>query len=132
MQQIPLQAIPNQKFNLLIDGNQWVIELKTTNGCTSASITLNGVVVVENARAAAAAKIIPAKYQENGNFVFVTQNSELPDYTQFGVTQRLIYFSAAELTLLREKPEPPITTNYFNPIAALPLRFSPQGYILAP
>jgi hypothetical protein len=61
----------------------------------------------------------------------VTQNFQLPFYTSFNVTQSLIYISAAELAALRAPTSPPVTAASFNPIAALPLRFAPAGYVEA-
>jgi hypothetical protein len=134
---IPLQSIPNQSFNINLDGNLWDIVIRTTDGLdpvTVMSLTINGALVIENLIAAAAAPIIPAQYQENGNFMFLTANNQMPIYSQFNVTQSLFYFSAAELAALRvpavaASPEvPTVTAASFNPIAQLPLRFAPQGY----
>jgi len=129
---VPLQAIPNQQLLTVLDDNQWDISVRITNGTISVSLALNGVFIIENQRAVAGSLIIPAKYLENGNFAIVTQNQEIPDYTQFGVTQSLIYLSPTELAAYRTPPSLPITAAFFNPIAALPLRFAPQGYTLAP
>lgn len=127
--QIPLQQIPNQSFSILLDGNQWNMILKTVQDTTVVSMTLNGTDILDSARAAAGGFIIPSLYQEAGNFFFVTQNFELPYYTQFTVTQAFVYISAVELAALRVgEPKSKITSADFNPIAALPLRFSPQGY----
>lgn len=97
----------------------------------SVSMTLNGSPAIDNIHAAAGMKLIPAKYQEAGNFIITSQNFELPDYTQFGITQYLFYYSAAELAVIRIPAPAKITALFFNPIAGLPLRFSPQGYVLA-
>jgi hypothetical protein len=131
MQQLPLQQLPNQSFSILLDGNQWDLLLKTVQDTTVASLTLNGTDVLDCARCAAGAFIIPSDYEEAGNFFFVTQNQQLPYYTQFNVTQSLIYISAVELAALRTPKSPPVTAADFNPIAALPLRFAPQGYTQA-
>lgn len=131
METLPIQAVPNQQFSVVLDDNRWDITIKTTNGTISVSLTLNNEVVIENLRAVAGVRIIPAEYQEAGNFAIITQNLAIPEYTQFGVTQALLYFSAAELAVMREPIVPPITAADFDPIAALPLRFAPQGYELA-
>lgn len=131
MMNLPLTQVPNQSFSHILDGNSWNFLLKTVQDMTVVSLTLNNVDILDSARAAAGAFIIPSKYQEAGNFFFVTQNFELPYYTQFSVTQSLIYISASELAALRVPAPPPITAADFNPIAALPLRFSPQGYVEA-
>lgn len=132
MQNIPLKAVPNQSFTVTLDNNQWDFTIKSTNGTVSVSLTRNNVVILSNARAVGNTKIIPAEYQEAGNFMIVVQGFHLPDYTQFGVTQTLIYISAAELAILRLPPSVPITAAFFNPDAALPLRFAPQGYNAQP
>lgn len=128
MQLLPLQAIPNQAFSIVLDNNQWLFVIKTTNGVMSVSLGLNNDVVLDNARAVANGLIIPSRYQESGNFIFVTQNFQLPYYTEFGTTQALIYVTAAELETFRAPVGLPITASDFSPLGALPLRFAPQGY----
>src|SRR5262249_14348888 len=129
--QLPIQQLPNQSLSVLLDGNQWNFLLKTVGDSTIASLTLNGTDVLDSARCVAGSFIIPSQYEESGNFFFLTQNEYLPYYTQFNVTQSLIYISATELAALRVPKAPRITAADFNPIAALPLRFAPQGYMAA-
>jgi hypothetical protein len=128
MMQVPIQQLPNQSFSIALDSNQWAFTLKTCQDTTVASLTLNGTVILDSARCAAGSFIIPSRYEESGNFFFVTQNDQLPHYTQFNVMQSLIYISAAELAALRTAKTLPLAATDFNPIAALPLRFSPQNY----
>ena len=128
---VPIQQLPNQSFSVALDGNQWDFVLKTAEDTTVASLTLNSVDILDSARCVAGSFIIPSEYEEAGNFFFVTQNYQLPYYTQFNVTQSLIYISATELMALRQPKALPITAADFNPIAALPLRFAPQGYSAA-
>lgn len=135
---VPLQQLPSQQFTITLDNNRFQLTPKLTNGQTSVSIDLNGSAILSNARAASCAPIIPEIYQESGNFIFLTANEQLPNYQQFGLTQTLYYFSAAELAVFRASPVaaspmvPTVTANYFNPFGGLPLRFKPQGYTLAP
>jgi hypothetical protein len=128
MQQVPLAALPNQAFTLLLDDATWDVAIKTTNGVISVSLARDGVAVADNARAVSGSFILQAEYQESGDFFFVAQGFELPDYAQFGVSQSLVYIGPDELAALRTPKPPPITAADFNPIAALPQRFSPQGY----
>lgn len=130
-QVVPIQAIPNQTFLVTLDGNLFNIAIKYTNGVMSVSMTINGVDVLDNIRAVAGSPLIPSQYQEAGNFLFLTQNFALPDYSQFNITQLLYYFSAAELAVFRVPPTLPIKATDFNPIASLPYRFAPQGYVSA-
>jgi len=128
MQGVPITAVPNQAFSIVLNNNAFDIELRTTNGVISASITINGFDTIDNIRCAAGAPLIPSQYEEAGNFMFLTMNGQLPVYTQFNITQTLVYFTSAELAAYRTPPAPPITASYFNPIAPLPLRFQPVGY----
>lgn len=132
MMRLPLQAVPNQSFSLILDGNNWDFLLKTAEDTTVVSLTLNGTDLIDSARAVAGSFVIPSRYEEAGNFFFTTANFELPFYTSFNVNQSLIYLSAAELLAFRLPPPVPITAAYFNPIADLPLRFKPQGYDVVP
>lgn len=133
MQQLPIQQTPNQAFSALLDGNQWDFTLKTVQEATAVSLTLNGNNVVNNLIAAAGALLIPAQYEEQGggNFFFITQQFQLPYYTMFTQSQFLIYTTSAELSALRTPFPSRIIPINFNPIAALPLRFAPQGYVEA-
>lgn len=134
---IPLQQLPNQTFSITLDGNLYAITLKAANNIMAASFVRNSVDIVDNGRAVAAGALIQGQYQEAGNFLFLTANNQLPDYKQFGLTQSLLYFTQAELTAFRVPPTAPnpltptVTSTFFNPIAALPLRFAPQGYVEA-
>lgn len=127
-QLIPIQSVANQQFTITLDGNNWNFTIKAAAGVMAVSIIRNGVAIISGARAVAGMRIIPAKYQEAGNFVFYTANFELPDWRQFNISQNLIYYSAAELDAIRRPPPPRITADYFNQIAPLPLRFKPVGY----
>lgn len=131
MMNIPLQQLPSQSFSAQLNGNGWDFLLKTIEDTTIVSLRLNGNDIIDGGLAVAGGLIIPSVYQENnaGNFFFVTQANQLPFYTQFSVTQYLIYISNAELEAIRVPTPSKITAAYFNPIGGLPLRFSPQGYV---
>lgn len=128
MMQLPILAIPNQTFTIILDNNSWNLTLKTAVDTTIVSLDLNGNDVIDSVRAAAGSLIIPSQYEEAGNFFFTTANFQLPFYTEFNTTQSLLYVSAAELAAFRTAPPDIITAANFNPIAPPPLRFAPQGY----
>ena len=58
--------------------------------------------------------------------MFLTSNIQLPVYSQFNVTQSMVYFSVAELLAFRVAPIAAsscvrtVTAAYFNPIAHTP------------
>lgn len=128
MLQIPINRVPNQTLQVILDGNAYIITLKATDQQTSVSMTRNGAVVFENLRAVAGGWIIPSEYEEAGNFFFTTQSFQYPEWSKYANTQFLIYASPAELKALRAPIAPPVRAVDFNPIAALPLRFAPMGY----
>lgn len=131
MRVIPLSAIPNQQLSVILDNNQWDIVIRDVNGAIAVSLTKNSVVIAENARAVAGMKILQSEYQEDGNFAIIPNNQTVPDYTQFGVTQFLVYISPAELDVPLSPPPDRVTADYFDPMGGLPLRFAPQGYVQA-
>lgn len=63
----------------------------------------NNVPIILGGKLISYAFLIPYRYLENGNFVLLTANEEYPDYTQFGITQLLIYLPQAELGTYREQ-----------------------------
>ena len=101
---IPLQTIANQSLNIVLDGNNYTIRLHACEdknslvyGVTAVDIVRNNIVIVSGMRAVCGTPLIPYAYLENGNFIFVTQNDEYPNWNYFGINQFLIYASQAEL-----------------------------------
>ncbi len=131
MRVIPIKALPNQELSVLLDENQWDITLRDCNGTVACSLSKNSVVIVENARAVAGMRILQAKYQEDGNFAIISTDQGIPDYTQFGITQFLVYASQTELDASGAVPRDVITASFFDALGGLPLRFAPQGYEIA-
>lgn len=126
VQVVPIQAIPNQQFTITLGGVLFDITLRTIDDFTATSIRKNDVDVLDGSRTPAGALLLPYRYEESGNFLFVATDFALPYYTKFNITQQLLYFSADEIAAFRALPAP-----QFNPIAALPLRYKPVGYVSA-
>lgn len=123
MQIIPLSAVPNQQLTLRLDDDLYSIALKTVRDITIASVTRNQVKMLDGVRLVAGQPMLPYRYKETGNFVMVTANDALPLYSEFGVTQQLVYLSAAELAAARA------AGFAFDPDGAIPLRaVQPAGY----
>ena len=135
MQTIPIQAIPSQTFTFIDpSSNSWDIGIRNVSMQMAFSVALNGVQLIQNVCAVAGYRIIPYDYLENGNFVLITQSFQVPDYNQFGITQSLVFLEQSEIDAFRVPLNslPLLTTNSFDPNGALPLRFAPQGYTVAP
>ena len=106
MIEVPIVNSPNQSLSITLDGNRYDIRIHACkdnlgNLVMAFDIAQNGTMIVEGMRAVAGFPIIPSAYLENGNFVVVTQNDEIPNYTKFGISQNLIYASQTELDTLR-------------------------------
>lgn len=101
MRTIPLTAIPNQSFSVRLDDSRMVMRIKEANGVMVADLERDSVPVLSATRVLAGEPIIPYRYLEEGNFMVLTLNEELPDWRQFGVTQTLVYLGVAEVVALR-------------------------------
>ena len=101
MKQITLQAIPNQKAIVTLDGNRFEIELKFTGEIMTYGLIKNGLTVIENgARLVNGVPLLPYDYLVDGNFILKIPDDELANYESFQVTQYLLYASQEELDSL--------------------------------
>lgn len=135
MQSIPIQAIPSQTFDYVDSlNNSWNIGIRNVGMQMAFTFSLNGTVIIQNVCAVAGYRIIPYDYLETGNFVLITQNYQVPDYTQFGTTQSLLFLTEDEILSFRGsiRDLSRITVDSFDPNGGLPLRFAPQGYTAGP
>lgn len=97
MRIIPLAAVPNQSFTVTLDDIRWVVRLATARSVLVCDVTKDGVLLVSGTRALAGEPIIPYSYLETGNFIFVVNGGDLPDYRRFNISQFLAYLSAEEI-----------------------------------
>lgn len=97
MRLINLAAIPNQKFSVLLEGLRYDLTFKEARGVMVVTIVRDDEIIVEGLRVVAGTPLLPYLYQENGNFMLVTENEELPEWTQFGTSQNLFYLTVAEI-----------------------------------
>jgi hypothetical protein len=95
---IPISNIPNQSLSIVLDDNNYTIRLHTCNNIVAVDIVRNSETIVSGMRATCGTSLIPYSYLQDGNFIFVTQNDEYPNYNLFGLTQFLIYASLDEIT----------------------------------
>lgn len=101
MKNIEIAAVPNQEFAVQLDDRFYVFALREANGVMAVSITRDGTPLISGARMLAGTPLLPYRYQEAGNFVVLTDDEALPYWDQFGVTQFLVYVTAAEIAALR-------------------------------
>lgn len=98
---IPLQPVANQSFSVLLDGARYVLTFKEANGVMCADVVRDEVTLITGVRVTAMTPLLPYDYMQRGNFVLLTENDDLPYYTQFGLTQSLVYVSDAEIAALQ-------------------------------
>lgn len=99
MRVVPLATIPNQSLTIQLDGARWSLALKEARGVMCADISLDGTDLLRGVRIVAGEPLIPYRYLQNGNFLFLTNNNEIPDWGSFNASQTLVYLSAEEISL---------------------------------
>lgn len=98
MQLIELQNIPNQIFNIVLNGVDYRIQVKTIQDLTFISVWRNGDVLFYNQICVPNGYVDPYNYvSENGKIFFRCLDSEYPNYRKFGITQWLYYLTAEEV-----------------------------------
>lgn len=96
---LALQNVPDQTFTTSLDNDRYVIRIFQIPGSMAADISRNEIVVTSGQRITPGSFLIPFfGYQgKSGNFLLLTNNDELPNPSQFGITQTLIYQSWNEI-----------------------------------
>lgn len=104
MQVIALQSIPKQSLAIVLDNILYEIDVLSTNGCVSLNITRANDRVVSGQRAVAGQLVLPFLVDEggDGNFMFLTQDDDLPAYLKFNSTQSFLYATNDELAAVRD------------------------------
>lgn len=98
---IGIAAVANQTFFVQLEEVPYSIAIHAADDAAAVTISRDDVVLVSGARITPGMPLLPYRYQENGNFLLITNEGDLPDFTQFGVTQFLVYLTAAELAAAR-------------------------------
>ena len=97
---VDLQPLLSQQIAIRLDGDQYVLRIYNTTAGVLCDLTRDEVVVIRGIRIVGGTPLIPYTYLQDGNFMLVTADNELPEYTKFGVDQYLIFFTQAELEAL--------------------------------
>lgn len=99
IQTLALSNVADQTFTTQLDGDRYVIRVFQIPGTMACDLTKNGVVICSGQRITSGSFLIPffAYEGKGGNFLLLTQAGDLPDYTQFGITQTLVYASYADI-----------------------------------
>lgn len=98
---IPLRPVPNQELSTTLDGVRFILRFNALDEAMAVTITVGGEILLIGQRVVSGVPLIPYRYLESGNFIFVSDNTDIPFYTDFGLTQNLLYYTAEELRGLR-------------------------------
>ena len=103
MMDVGLAAVANQLLSVQLSQRQYQIAIHEANGIMAATIIRDGAVIISGARIVAGTPLLPYRYEEeeSGNFLITVDGEALPYWDQFGVTQFLVYLTAAELAAYR-------------------------------
>lgn len=97
-QLIRLSKQPNQSFSFSAGRNIFLIRIGQSHGCMFADVVINGSTIVTGQRLCAGIMVLPyRRYWTKGNFVFETQNDELPWWENFGSSCHLYYMAPEEI-----------------------------------
>lgn len=101
MQIIDITQVPNQSFTITLEGVRWDLTIKQAETSMLMDAVADGVSVVAGQRIVAGTPIIPYEYlAQDGNFLIMTENDELPNWERFEVDQVLIYAAFDEIAAI--------------------------------
>lgn len=95
---VPIQNIPNQTLNAVLNGLEYRIALRTIRGFTFMSCWVNDEVLFYNQVCTPNNWVNVYNYISiNGKFYFSCIDSEYPYYQNFGNTQNLVFLTPEEV-----------------------------------
>lgn len=99
MIEITVQQMPNQEFDINLDGHKYNIGIRTFRDMTLMSIKIDNEVIKNSVRCCPNQVIIPYKHlTSGGNLYWKCLDEEYPHYKKFGDTQFLYYITDEELS----------------------------------
>lgn len=104
MKQISISAVPNQTVTFTVEDYTYEMTLRSLNAGAFMvyDLSIDSVEVLRGFRFVPGQFLIPYRYLEKaGNFVLGTDDDAEADYTEFGSTQFLYYYTADEVSEYR-------------------------------
>ncbi|EFB71964.1 hypothetical protein PROVRUST_06718 [Providencia rustigianii DSM 4541] len=93
MQEIPLNAVPNQRLRVSLVDDEWELTIKVARNVMFCDIKRNNDMLIQGVRVMPNQPLIPYRYLSGtGNFAFITDNDELPWWEQFGKAHYLVWW----------------------------------------
>jgi len=102
MIEIPLAAIPNQTLSIRLNNSFYNVALKFVSTVMAVDVTRDNMLLVQGQRVVSGFPIIPYEYlwEDSGNFAIITRAGDYPIYTEFGISQYLLFATTAEIEAL--------------------------------
>lgn len=98
MHNITLSQIPNQEIVFVVENKAFTIQLRTIQELTFATIFLDGEPLLYSQLCIPNSFINLYRYiSAGGKFYFRCTDNEYPNYTKFGDTQQLLFYTEDEL-----------------------------------
>ena len=102
MIEIELAPLANQSLTVQIGDVVYIIDIREiVSSVMVAEVSRDNVTLISGVRLAAGTPVIPYRYKEAGNFLIITENDACPHWSEFGITQFLVYLDDAELEAYR-------------------------------
>lgn len=101
MEEVNIKSVPNQVVDYIFNSTDFYsIHIYTLNGLTYTDISRNGNQLTNGVLAFDGVNLIPSAVLTNGgNFRFSCVNKDSPYYKNFGLSQRLIFYTNDELNV---------------------------------
>lgn len=99
---IPINSLPNQSLNVVVNNQNCTINLLSRNSHVFMDIFLNNVNIIYG-RKLSLTPVLPYEYMQSefdGNFIILNNDGNIiqdPAYNLFGKNQSLIYYTSADL-----------------------------------
>jgi len=98
MIKIDLNITPNQTFSFSSGGVNYTITLKLADGIEYATVSAGDTVLCSGVRCVPREFIIPYEYMtKGGNFLWVCDDNQYPEYTKFNDQHVLLYLTDEEI-----------------------------------
>jgi hypothetical protein len=99
MQQIPLQPVPSQTSQVVLNGQQCAISVYVKSQCMFFDLALSGSPIAYAVQVKNLVSLVPTSYLGfTGWLVFLdTQGTEDPEYSGLGTRWLLLYLTAEDL-----------------------------------
>lgn len=93
---IDLEPVPAQSVSWVDGPIRYELRVFSLGNSMAVDLTIGGVRILSGFRVVAETPVIPYRYLETGNLMFVTEGA-LPSWSNFGRTQFLVFIPGVEV-----------------------------------